>query len=466
MIKFHLNGEEQIVDCRPDKTVLEFLRERGLRGTKEGCAEGDCGACSLLLSRGKNWEPINSCILLMGQLSGSSVLTIEGLSQSQNGKGNKIQDLMASNGSSQCGFCTPGIVMSLAGLLSDNSSPTDCEIHDALAGNLCRCTGYRPIVEATRKATSGKAQKLSKLPSPTYPKSTNAVSGNADCTYYAPKTLKDLEAYRSKHPKAILLGGGTDISLPVAQAQARWSHIVTTRHISVLRKIEKSKSHLTIGGAVTLQELLPIVTPLWQSLSVLLRRFGSTQIRSTATLAGNLATASPIGDMAPCLIALDAHLILSSKRGTRKIKLKDFFISYRKSALRADEIIRSIVIPLPKKNDIFRCYKISKRYDQDISTLCAAFYLKLDDNIIQDCKIAFGGMSAIPQSCPPAEESLIGQPMTSESFAIAKSHISEFFTPLDDVRSSSHYRLRVATNLLDRLYYSVATQGSLEVMDL
>lgn len=475
MITFHLNGEETQTDCRPDKTVLEFLRERGLRGTKEGCAEGDCGACSLLLSRPDKsskkpiWQPVNSCILLMGQLSGSSIFTIEGLSSLSRDSGHTIQRIMASNGSSQCGFCTPGIAISLAGLLSHTPRPTSSQIHDALAGNLCRCTGYRPIVEAVHKATGVKATsgKAENLPSPpTRTKSISASIGTSSCTFHQPKTLKDLIACRTRHPKAILLGGGTDLCLPVAQAKERWSHIITTRHIPQLRKIEKTRDFLKIGAAITLQEFLPIAESHWQSLGVLLRRFGSTQIRTTATLAGNLATASPIGDLAPCLISLGAHLILLGKRGERKVKISDFFRSYRESVLRPDEIIRSIIIPLPHKNDIFQVYKISKRYDQDISTLCGAFRLRLNRGIVHNCNISFGGMSACPQSCPPAEQALLNRPFDMDSVSLAKDAVSQFFTPLDDVRSTSSYRLSVACNLLDRLYHSIHTKGSLEVMDL
>ena len=461
-IQFTLNGDPAEATCRGDMTVLEWLRgEALLRGTKEGCAEGDCGACSVLVMRKSvedeaQYRPVNSCIMLMGQLEGCALMTVEGLASSAEG-GHAVQERMAENGSSQCGFCTPGIVAALAGLLESNGNPQDDDIHEALAGNLCRCTGYRPIVEAAKAAASGHAAMLAgSISAP------GAVVGHG-AEFYHPTCLNELFALRAEHPDATLLAGGTDIALDVAHARARWPKTILTREVSELRGIETSDTQLSFGAAVTWSEMLPHVEARWQSFATMLRRFGSVQIRNMGTIGGNLGTASPIGDGAPSLLALDAHLTLAGPSGERDIPLDDFFLDYRQSALQDDEIIRAIHIPLPSKSQQFRVYKISKRYDQDISTVCGAFAIEMSGASVSRARIAYGGMAATPMRCKPAEQALAGQPLNDATIASAKAAIRETFTPMTDMRGSAAYRAMVAANLLDRLALDLAGE-TVEVM--
>ncbi|MDD9910793.1 MAG: xanthine dehydrogenase small subunit [Ahrensia sp.] len=481
-IRFSLNGCAVEARCRADMTVLEWLRlEALLRGTKEGCAEGDCGACSVLLKRpdprGRSaFQAANSCIMLMGQLDGASLVTVEGLAAMRTGaqSGHPVQLAMEENGSSQCGFCTPGIVSALAGLLDRQSGSEDADhtlaeddIHDALAGNLCRCTGYRPIVEAACAAAS---QQIAPLPD--HPVgSPNAVTGEDSSQMLHPATLDELLALLRQHTDATLLAGGTDISLDVAHARARWERVISTRNVTELRNISENADVLTLGAAVTWQEALPFVAEHWPSFATLIRRFGSTQIRSMGTVAGNLATSSPIGDGAPALLALGASLRLASSQDERTLPLDDFFLDYRKNALRPGEIIKAIHIPLTgseldeRRHAAFRVYKLSKRYDQDISTVCGAFSLAFEGDRVAGARIAFGGMAATPMRCTAAADALLGKPLDGATISAAKAAIAGTFKPMSDMRGSAAYRAMAAANLVDRLAHDLSGE-TVEVMAL
>ncbi len=454
-IDFVLNGQPVSTRCRPDTTVLEWLRgDALLRGTKEGCAEGDCGACSVLLKQGMpskqgaRYQAANSCILLMGQIEGAALLTVEGLAQSAP-DGHSIQQHMAENGSSQCGFCTPGIVTSLAGVLDQNGSPEESDIHDALAGNLCRCTGYRPIVEA---AVSAAQSANNQLPEADADIGKDLVGVQEESVFHLPKTLAELLELKNKYPDAVLLAGGTDLSLDVAHARARWERVICTRDVEELQILQISDDKLIVGGAVSWQAALPHLETYWPSFATLVRRFGSTQIRSMGTLAGNLATASPIGDGAPSLIALNTNLTLASKTGKREVPLDEFFTYYRKCDLLAGEVIEAINIPLPKMDQEFRAYKISKRYDQDISTVCGTFSVTLENGLVSDARIAFGGMAATPVRCKQAEDAIVGLEINEITLTAAKAAIETSFKPMSDMRGTADYRLLVASNLVDRLF--------------
>ena len=328
---------------------------------------------------------------------------MEGLAKSAKA-GHPVQRHMADNGSSQCGFCTPGIVTALAGLLEAKPDPSDRDVHDALAGNLCRCTGYRPIVEA---ALAAARDTLPALPAQTDVPS--AQSGSADSHFCRPDCLEALLDLRREHPDAVLLAGGTDLSLDVAHARARWPKAILTQNVRELREIEDQSGAVRFGAAVTWQEMLPLLKHHWPSFATLVRRFGSTQIRAMGTVGGNLGTASPIGDGAPALLALGATLDLAGAQGTRTLPLDDYFLDYRKTALRPGEVIVCVTVPKVKPDALFRVYKVSKRYDQDISTVCGAFHLRLEDAIVSRARIAFGGMAAVPIRVPTAEQALLGK---------------------------------------------------------
>jgi xanthine dehydrogenase small subunit len=502
-IRFFLNGQKQEASVRPDTTVLDWLRSGPrLTGTKEGCAEGDCGACSVLIgdpltslrqNLGEDdgdsevqYQAANSCILAMGQIDGRALVTVEGLKSEHL---HPVQAAMAENGSSQCGFCTPGIVISLAGLAARKSAAgaglatrksdagpeiaaaglatmadiNDADIHDALAGNLCRCTGYRPIVEAARKAgpatiAGPHAADFAEIE----PRKTISASGS---TFFQPRTLNDLLELRQAKPGAILLGGGTDLGVALADYHSDWDEVVSLAHVGELRAIRETENHLSFGAAVTWEEILSSVAGYYPSFATLIRRFGSTQIRSMGTIGGNIGTASPIGDGPPALIALGAEVELASSSGHRFMALEDFFLDYRKTELRIDEVIASVSIPKPVEGQEFRVYKISKRYDQDISTVCGAFSVIREEGQVRSARIAFGGMAATPQRAARAELALVGTNFDQNAIEACAAAITARFQPLSDWRGSAEYRLKVAANLAERFWRDVNGE-TVEVMAL
>ena len=490
MIRFFLNGHRQDVQIRPDTTVLEWLRgEARLKGTKEGCAEGDCGACSVLIGAdmdaiaqadtasgatqsNKNdgalrYRAVNSCILTMGQLDGKALVTVEGLKTTQL---HPVQAAMAENGSSQCGFCTPGIVMSLSGLAADCASTVakadDQLIHDTLAGNLCRCTGYRPIVEAARKviAEGGApvAQPLSGSLQDIRPQADFSHNGSA---YHQPQTLKELMEMRAQYPQSLLLAGGTDLGVALADYHSDWDEVISTAHVRELREIREDATFFRFGAAVTWAEVLKAIGNHYPSLTILLRRFGSVQIRNQGTIGGNIGTVSPIGDGAPALIGLGALIELVGPNGSRTLPLEDFFLDYRKTELRGDEVIASLTLPKLTADQDYRVYKISKRYDQDISTVCGAFRITRENGIVADARIAFGGMAAIPKRVKSAEQVLTGKVLDGDAVAACAQAIATELNPLSDWRGSAEYRLIVAQNLIERFSHDLAGEV-VEVMAL
>jgi xanthine dehydrogenase small subunit len=467
-VRFFLNGQIHEANVRPDTTVLDWLRkEPRLTGTKEGCAEGDCGACSVLIGHVDGdqvkYHAANSCILAMGQINGKALVTVEGLKA---GELHPIQTAMAENGSSQCGFCTPGIVMSLAGLTAANPQADDEAIHDALAGNLCRCTGYRPIVEAARKVVAAGGATIAGPHVAAFakiePQSTLSEGG---AVFHQPASLNELLALRSEKPEAILLGGGTDLGVALADYHADWNEVISLASVRELRQIRETDDHLSFGAAVTWEEVLARVVEQYPSLATLIRRFGSTQIRSMGTIGGNIGTASPIGDGPPALIALGAEIELASLSGHRFLSLEDFFLDYRKTELRPNEVIASISIPKPREGQAFRVYKISKRYDQDISTVCAAFSIIREEGQVRSARIAFGGMAATPVRAIEAEQALVGTDFGKKVADACAAAITARFRPLSDWRGSAEYRLQVAANLVERFRRDVAGE-TVEVMAL
>ncbi len=448
-IRFTLNdGPVELVGVSPVTTLLDWLREqRGLKGTKEGCAEGDCGACTVVLERGDGRrEAVNSCIALLGQVDGLSVRTVEGLRGSDGGA-HAVQVAMAEADATQCGFCTPGFVMS-AYAFAAGAEKADLEtIHDALAGNLCRCTGYRPIVEAMTKVAGLPVEPVPVLPA----RGGSAVFGDI---FFAPRSLAELLKLRTAYPEALLLAGATDLGLLASRSRKPPEAVIHLVHVPELTAITEDKEQITIGSAATYAAAMPILIAAYPALKAYLARLGSRQIRSLGTIGGNIGTASPIGDMPPVLLALEASLRLVSSRGARDLPLDEFFLGYRKTALAPDEVIQSLSMPRLWPGEVFYCDKVSKRRDQDISTVAAGYRLRIKNGKIEDVRIGFGGMAATPKRARHVEAALL-----KEGFASAVAAVPKDFQPIDDWRGSAAYRLQVATNLLRRLELRIAEPG-------
>ena len=438
----------------PATTVLDWLRtERRLTGTKEGCAEGDCGACTVVLGipdgGGLRHEAVNSCLMTVPQLAGRALVTVEGLAA--NGRLHPVQQAMVEADASQCGFCTPGIAMALYAFLEGGEEPEDQTIHDALAGNLCRCTGYRPIVEAARKAERAPAA----VPGAPVPEAEPDYEAGAQ-TFFAPRTLDELIALRAEYPDAPILAGGTDLGLLFAKERLAFDAIISVARVEELCRLEARADEIEIGAAVTYTRALPVLDAAYPRMGELIRRIGSRQIRNLGTIGGNIGNASAIGDTLPCLIALDATLMLRGAGGAREMPIEDFFTGYRKTDLRPDEVIEAVRVPQLARDEVFRTYKVSKRYDQDISTVIGAYRLTVVDGRVTDARIAYGGMAATPKRARQAERALTGAAWSESAVAAARRAIANDFEPIDDFRAGARYRATVAANLLDRLHIETA----------
>jgi xanthine dehydrogenase small subunit len=448
-ISFTLNGRPvEVVGISPMTTLLDWLREhQGLRGTKEGCAEGDCGACTVVLEHGNGRrEAMNSCIALVGQVDGQSVRTVEGL-RGPDGAPHPVQVAMAEADATQCGFCTPGFVMSAYAFGGSGEKADADTIHDVLAGNLCRCTGYRPIVEAMQRVAGLAAEPVPAAPS-------RVASATFADSFFAPRTLDELLRLRAAHPEALLLAGATDLGLLASRSRKPPTSVIHVAHVPELTAISTIGERIAIGAAVTYAQAMPVLVEAFPALRPYLSRLGSRQIRSMGTLGGNIGTASPIGDMPPVLLALAATLKLASARGTRELVLDDFFLDYRKTVLGPDEVIQSISMPRLRPGEVFFCDKVSKRRDQDISTVAGAYRLRMANGRIEEARLAFGGMAATPRRAHHAETALL-----KDGFAAAVAAVAQDFQPIDDWRGSATYRLQVAANLLRRLELRVAEPG-------
>jgi xanthine dehydrogenase small subunit len=471
-IEFILNGKRRAVgDVRPTMTVLDWLRgEEFASGTKEGCAEGDCGACTVVLGDAADghmrYRAVNSCLVMMGQLAGKHVLTVEGLADSD-GTPHPVQQALIDTDGSQCGFCTPGFVMSMFAFFhSGESADDDATIHDMLAGNLCRCTGYRPIVDAVKRAAASGGDRfaggekaavaaLATLPS-------GGAYEGASQSFHAPRSLSDLLDLREAHPDAYLLSGGTDLGLLVSKERRALGTVIHVSGVDELKYVRRTETHLEIGAAATYTDALPEIEALYPSMATMIRRIGSRQIRNLGTICGNIGNASPIGDTPPCLIALDATLVLNSAAGGRReIAIEDFFLDYRKTDLRAGEVIEAVRIPHMADHQTFHVYKVSKRFDQDISAVLGAFRLGLGGDTVTDARVAYGGMAATPKRAPGCEAALVGEPWTSETAATAASAVASDYAPISDFRSSADYRSTVAGNLVRRLHIQTTAADTL-----
>ncbi|MGA9407430.1 MAG: xanthine dehydrogenase small subunit [Bacteroidota bacterium] len=465
-ISFVLDGKIATIDFKnsslltPTTTVLNYLRSLpSHKGVKEGCAEGDCGACTVVVgelneNNSLRYKSVDSCLLFLPRIHGKELITVENL-RDRSGELHPVQTAMMEASGSQCGFCTPGVVMSLFSLYKNFDRPTRSQIDDALTGNLCRCTGYRPIIEAAAHACVHKgidhltaqegviAGLLRSIPKEPLQIETEKQS------YFKPMTLRDALVLKRNHPGAIVLCGATDVALRVTKKHELLREIIDVSDVEDLKGITENPGFITIGSGVTINEIMRIVDREFHPLYDILRVFGSQQIRNVATLGGNLGTASPIGDTLPVLMAYGAKVTLESPDGKRALSLDDYFIGYRKTAIAASELITSIIIPKIKHRTAIRSYKVSKRKDLDISTVSGGFRIDVEgDGSIKNIVLAYGGMAEKIKRAASAERYLFGKRWDRDIVEQAMPLIDKDFTPISDARGSAEFRKVAARNLL------------------
>lgn len=463
-IRFILdNAVIEARDVAPTTTLLQYLRDTmGRCGTKEGCAEGDCGACTVVLGEldGEHisYHAVNSCIRLMPTVDGKEVVTVESLSRKDSHL-HPVQQAMVDHHGSQCGFCTPGFVMSLFDVYLNQPDAARQQVVDALAGNLCRCTGYRPIIDAgcsmndyPPSAHWNRAEAQSEVRKQRLADLQREHGLDLDGAFRAPCSLDELARSYLQTPDALLLAGGTDIGLWVTKQLRVLPAIIYLGGVAELKQIRQTGDTLEIGAAVSLTDAYTALVAHYPMLTELYRRFASPPIRNSGTLCGNLANGSPIGDSMPILIALGAVLKLRRGVKVRELALDDFYLGYQKKAWQAGEFIQAVSIPLPQPGCIVASYKISKRSDQDISAVCGGYAFDIEHGMIKSARIAYGGMAATSKRATHTEVALIGQPWSLSAIEAALPELGRDYTPLSDMRASADYRLKVAQNLLKRLY--------------
>jgi xanthine dehydrogenase small subunit len=461
----------ELTDVDPTMTVLRYLREvEGRVGTKEGCAEGDCGACTVVMveldgAGGLAHRAINACIQFLPTLDGKQILTVEDLRR-DDGALHPVQQALVDQHGSQCGYCTPGFVMSLYAHYQ-TGAPTDRQsIDDALTGNLCRCTGYGPIVAAARAMATMAVSSAAKDQNVQSVLEDWATGGGVALDqdgrkYFAPSSVDELAEIYAAHPDATILAGGTDVGLWVTKQHRRLGTVIYLGDVADLKELREEGAMLRIGAGVTYEQALDVITAHYADFGELVRRLGSKQIRNAGTIGGNIANGSPIGDAPPALIALGATLILRQGAARREMPLEDFFVAYGEQDRAPGEFVERIDLPLHGDQILFRCYKISKRFDQDISAAVGAFSLRLEGGVIAEARICFGGMAATPKRAAACEAALTGAAWSESAVVAACAALADDFTPLTDMRASAGYRLKVAQNLV-RKFFIETTEPDVE----
>lgn len=488
-VRFILNGElHQVQAPAPTLTVLTYLRESlGLCGTKEGCAEGDCGACTTVLvdlaGDQLRVRPMNACIQLLPTLDGKALWTVEGLA-SQQEKLHPVQQALIQCHGSQCGFCTPGFVMSLFALYKTQTAPSRQKVKQSIAGNLCRCTGYRPIIDAAQ-AMYDIARATEKTHWKDYPcsdtqadevlgtlrdiqreealdYSASALAGSLETggqRYVAPLSIDALADTLQQSPEGTLLAGGTDIGLWLTKHYRDLESIIYLGQVNGLDRIEWTDNELVIGAAANLDDAFASIAQEFGELDELVRRFASPPICSTGTLAGNVANGSPIGDSMPALICLGAEVDLQLGKRRRRVALDNFYLGYQQNALEKGEFVRAVCVPRRGPGVRLACYKWSKRFDQDISAVCAAFAVRLEDNRAADIRICYGGMAAIPKRAEHAEKAMTGKPWSETTIEAGMQALRQDYQPITDMRASCEYRALAAENLMMKFYLESRSQA-------
>ena len=458
---------ERIIEIRnpdPNETLLNFVRTKLKKtGTKEGCAEGGCGACTVVLGELKNndinYKAVNSCIAFLPTLAGKQLILVEDLISEKNLL-HPVQEAMVKYHGSQCGFCTPGFIMSLFSMFKNYTKLKNEIINDSIAGNLCRCTGYKPIIKAAKSLNSkNKVDHFYKNKKKTI--SLLKKIGNESIAiynkgkrYFAPRYVSELKKTIKRNTNSQLLSGGTDLSLLVTKDRKDINSIIYMNSIKELNYIKNNNKYIEVGATTPLTDFEIYIKKYYPDFNKILKRYGSIQIRNVATIAGNIATASPIGDNLPLLLALDSKVVLQGIKKSKIIPINDFFINYRKTKLKEGQFIHSIRIPIFNKN-IFKAYKISKRFDDDISSVCAAFNLTIENKKIKDIKIAYGGMAATPKRAIYCERVLLKSLITNKIIDKAKNALEKDFAPISDMRASGKYRKIIAKNLLEKCFLEI-----------